>query len=242
MVIREAACGLRGDSDDTRWHHAAVNLPYRPPPFERPQVRYCDEHLVAVEKVSGLLTVPGRGPDKQDSLLRRVQQDYPDVLVVHRLDMGTSGLVLFARDAVTQGHLGRLFQQRRVIKRYVALVRRVPRQLDAEVVLPLVTDWPNRPRQKVDFLTGRVAHTRYRVVDAGPDQEWSRVELLPTTGRSHQLRVHMAAIGHPILGDGLYADDDTLGMVDRLMLHAEALSLDHPADGRRLDLLSPSPF
>ena len=219
-----------------------MNSLYSPPPFVRPQVRHRDDHLIAVEKASGLLTVPGRGPHKRDSLLRRVQLDDPGVLVVHRLDMGTSGLVLFARDAVTQGRLGRLFQQRLVAKRYVALVRHVPRQLQGEIVLPLITDWPNRPRQKVDFAAGRVAHTRYRVVDEGPGREWSRVELLPTTGRSHQLRVHMAAIGHPILGDELYADAATLGMADRLMLHAEALSLQHPIDGRRLELLSPSPF
>ena len=219
-----------------------MNSVYRPPAYEPPLIHYRDEHLVVVEKASGLLTVPGRGADKQDCLLHRVQHEDPGVLVVHRLDMGTSGLVLFARDAVTQGRLGGQFQHRRVAKRYVALVRHVPRQPDGEVELPLITDWPNRPRQKVDFVAGRAAHTRYRVVDQDAGGEWARVELLPTTGRSHQLRVHMAAIGHPILGDELYADPDTRDMADRLMLHAEALCFEHPVDGGRLELTSPTPF
>ena len=132
-----------------------VNAPYRPPPLESPLIRYRDRQLLVVEKPGGLLTVPGRGPDKQDCLLQRVQREIPEVLVVHRLDMETSGLVLFARDRATQGRLGRLFQRRRVFKRYVAWVRGVPEQVAGEVELPLILDWPNRPLQKVDFLRGR---------------------------------------------------------------------------------------
>ena len=205
-------------------------------------MHYRDRYLVVVEKASGLLTVPGRGPDKQDCLLRRVQRQDPGVLVVHRLDMATSGLVLFARDGVTQRRLGRLFERRRVGKRYVALVRHVPGPSEGEIVLPLITDWPRRPRQRVDFASGRAAHTRYRVIEEGADRSWSRVELLPTTGRSHQLRVHMAAIGHPVLGDALYADTATRDLADRLMLHAAAVTFEHPVHGGRLELLSPPPF
>ena len=219
-----------------------MNAPYRPPPFEPPLIRYRDEQLLAVEKPGGLLTVPGRGPEKQDCLLQRLQREFPEALVVHRLDMETSGLVLFARDRATQGRLGQLFQQRRVFKRYLALVRGVPEQVEGEVALPLILDWPNRPLQKVDFVRGRRAHTRYRIIERDASGACARVELFPTTGRSHQLRVHLAAIGHPILGDTLYADPATLGMAERLMLHAETLCFEHPVDGRQLELSSPAPF
>jgi tRNA pseudouridine32 synthase/23S rRNA pseudouridine746 synthase len=195
-----------------------------------------------VEKVSGLLAVPGRGPEKRDCLLQRVQQQHPEALLVHRLDMETSGLVLFARDGATQRDLGRLFQQRRVFKRYAALVRGVPEPPEGEVALPLMLNWPKRPLQKVDYLHGRPSHTRYRVVDQDAAGAWSRLELLPTTGRSHQLRVHLAAIGHPILGDALYADPVALAMAGRLMLHAETLRFEHPAGGCELTLTSPVPF
>lgn len=215
---------------------------YRPPPLAPLTVRYRDEHLVVVDKVSGLLTVPGRGAERQDCLLRRLQRDDPGALVVHRLDMETSGLVMFARSRAAQSALGRMFQRRQVDKRYVALVRAVPAAAEGQIELPLITDWPNRPRQKVDCATGRPAHTRYQVVATDPAGAWARVALVPITGRSHQLRVHMAAIGHPLLGDTLYADAQTLRMADRLMLHAEALVLDHPLTGTRLELFSAPPF
>ena len=149
--------------------------------------------------------------------------------------------MLFVRDRETQGRLGRLFQQRRVFKRYAALVRGVPEQVGGEVALPLILDWPNRPLQKVDFVRGRSAHTRYRIVEKDAAGTSARAELFPTTGRSHQLRVHLAAIGHPILGDLLYGDPAALGMAERLMLHADNLRLEHPGDGRQLELSSPVP-
>ena len=229
----------------TRWSSACrtrMHRTYCPPPNEPLHVHYRDEHLLVVEKVSGLLTVPGRGADKQDCLLHRVQRDVPEALVVHRLDMDTSGLVLFARDSATQGSLGRLFQRRRVDKRYAALVKGRPESDEGDVALPLILDWPNRPRQKVDPDTGKPAHTRYRVVAPCSAGSCSRVELFPTTGRSHQLRVHMAALGHPVLGDDLYADAEAYAMAERLMLHAEALAFDHPAGKGRLELFSPAPF
>lgn len=205
-------------------------------------IRYQDPFLLAVEKPSGLLAVPGRGADKQDCLLSRVQQHHPSALVVHRLDMGTSGLMLFALDAETQRGLGFLFATRRVAKHYVAWVRGVPDPAEGEIDLPLAADWPRRPRQRVDVATGRQALTRYRVVEPAHDGRLSRVELVPDTGRTHQLRVHLAALGHPILGDELYADADTRGMSARLLLHAERLAFEHPRGLGKLMLHSPAAF
>jgi tRNA pseudouridine32 synthase/23S rRNA pseudouridine746 synthase len=205
-------------------------------------IRYRDAFLLAVEKPSGLLSVPGRGADKQDCLLSRVQREYPSALVVHRLDMGTSGLMLFALDRDTQRDLGFLFETRRVTKQYVACVWGVPDPAEGEIDLPLAADWPRRPRQRVDFAAGKQAHTRYCVVDCMNDGTFSRVQLNPTTGRSHQLRVHLAESGHPILGDELYADKDTQRVYSRLMLHAERLCFEHPRCLGQLRLHSPAPF
>lgn len=225
-----------------QWHHAAVTSTYLPPPFAHPLTHYRDGHLVAVEKPSGLLTVPGRGAEKQDCLVSRVQRRYPSALVVHRLDMGTSGLVLFALDPDTQGALGRLFEKRQVNKRYVACVRGTPHPAAGEIDLPLAADWPRRPRQHVDYSGGKAAHTRYRMLAPYAEGSCSRVELIPTTGRSHQLRVHMAELGHPILGDELYADEQTQQLTHRLLLHAEHLAFTHPGTGELLRLHSPAPF
>ena len=211
-------------------------------PAEQPLIHYQDAFLLAVEKPSGLLAVPGRGEDKQDCLLTRIQRGHPSARVVHRLDMGTSGLMLFALDADTQRDLGFLFETRRVKKKYLACVRGLPDPVEGEIDLPLAADWPRRPRQRVDFATGRAALTRYRVVESVNAGQSARVELTPTTGRSHQLRVHLAASGHPILGDELYADEDTRRMSARLMLHAERLCFEHPACLGQLSLYSPTPF
>lgn len=205
-------------------------------------IHHRDPFLLAAEKPSGLLSVPGRGADKQDCLLSRVLREYPSARVVHRLDMGTSGLMLFALDACTQRELGYLFETRQVAKRYTACVRGVPDPTDGEIDLPLIADWPRRPRQRVDFAEGRAAHTRYRVIESTKDGSFSRVELVPTTGRSHQLRVHLSELGHPILGDELYADAQTQRMSDRLMLHADSLRFEHPRRPGQLNLHSPTPF
>ena len=207
-----------------------------------PLIHHQDAFLVAVEKPSGLLAVPGRGADKQDCLLTRVRVDFPAAQVVHRLDMGTSGLMLFALDAVTQRDLGFLFETRRIDKRYMALVAGVPSPAQGEVRLPLIADWPRRPRQRVDEVTGKAALTRYRVIWRSDDGGFSRVELIPVTGRSHQLRVHMAALGHPVLGDELYGETDASCAWPRLMLHAEHLAFEHPECLGELDLRSPVPF
>lgn len=197
-----------------------------------------------VEKTAGLLCVPGRGPDKQDCLLTRLQSTHPQALVVHRLDQATSGLVIFALNRQTQAALSLAFEQRRVDKRYLAWVggRMGEPQASGEISLPLSADWPQRPRQRVDPIGGKAASTRWRVeghaasgVGAG---DRCLLTLWPLTGRTHQLRVHLSSVGHPIVGDTLYH-----GLpAERLMLHAAALDLAHPATGLALRVQSAAPF
>jgi tRNA pseudouridine32 synthase/23S rRNA pseudouridine746 synthase len=208
-------------------------------------VVHLDDACVVVDKPSGLLSVPGRGPDKQDCLARRVQAIWPEAQVVHRLDMGTSGLWLMARGPDMQRAFSRAFEQHTVDKRYVAVVAgRVapPQTADGwgEIDLPLAADWPRRPLQKVDATQGRPSLTRWRVLHAEDDR--TRLELAPVTGRTHQLRVHLQAIGHPILGDALYAPPDVQTMAPRLLLHACALDLAHPARDAVLALRCDPPF
>lgn len=200
------------------------------------EVIYADDALVVVNKPAGLLAVPGRGEDKQDCLSVRVQQRFADALIVHRLDMSTSGLMLFARGAVMQRKLSHLFHERRVEKRYIAVVTGVLATADGEIDLPIAADWPRRPLRKID-AAGQPALTRYRVL--AQEARGCRIELEPVTGRTHQLRVHLAAIGHPILGDALYGDAAT---APRLLLHASALRLAHPASGAPLQFASLAPF
>ena len=189
------------------------------------------------DKPAGLLAVPGRGADKQDCLSARIQKTCPDALIVHRLDMATSGLIVFARGAEMQRKLSRLFHDRKVSKRYVAVVEG---RLDAagEIDLPLMSDWPNRPKQKVDHAEGKHSLTRYRLLAYDAASDTSRVELEPVTGRTHQLRVHLAAIDHPIIGDELYGGR----RAGRLLLHAGALNFIHPLTGRLRELHSETPF
>ena len=192
---------------------------------------YSDERLIAVDKPAGLLSVPGRGKDKQDCAWLRVRAQVPEALVVHRLDQATSGLLLFARGAAAQRELSRLFEQRQVGKRYVAEVWGEVLETEGEIDLPLAADWPNRPRQQVDRERGRPSLTRWRRL-ASKDGR-SRLELEPLTGRAHQQRVHCLSIGHPIVGDALY---DPARPAPRLLLHATSLQL--PG----LTLQSPCPF
>jgi tRNA pseudouridine32 synthase/23S rRNA pseudouridine746 synthase len=273
-----------------------------------PELLYCDDSLLIVNKPAGLLAVPGRGADKQDCLYARIQQEFPDALVVHRLDMATSGLMVFARSAAMQRRLSEMFREREVQKRYVAVVAGNVEQPTGEVNLPIVADWPNRPLRKIDAELGKPSLTRYRVLGFGesvhasipdvttgkttshpttqpedgcqvvgyshstrpsrnddqvagyqhersissepspvsPDVskgehvvDTTRLELEPVTGRTHQLRVHMAAIGHPILGDTLYGDASS---APRLLLHARMLSFTHPLGAEILTLVSEAPF
>ena len=215
---------------------------YSPHPDTGPHILYQDNALLAVEKPSGLLSVPGRGAEKHDSLSVRIQSVYPEALIVHRLDMATSGLMLFARDRGAQSAMGRLFQTRQVHKEYIALVAGQVDPLQGEIDLPLIADWPNRPRQRVDHEIGKPALTRYEVLEYDAAANISRVCLTPVTGRSHQLRVHMQALGYPILGDELYAGPATHAHSPRLLLHAHRLCFRHPMTGELLMVESPVPF
>ncbi len=210
-----------------------------PPDFS---LLYDDTALLIVNKPTRLLSVPGRGEEKQDCLIRRVQIPYPDALIVHRLDFDTSGLIVLARGKQMHRCLSILFQERQVEKRYIALVDGRLTPSCGEVNLPLLVDWPNRPLHRVDFENGKPSLTRYRVLDELPEQDASRVELVPETGRTHQLRVHMQALGHPILGDPLYAPPPARVKAERLLLHAEYLAFSHPENGKRLTFTAPAAF
>lgn len=203
---------------------------------------HLDADLIALSKPAGLLSVPGRGPDKADCLLARLQQAHPEALLVHRIDMGTSGLLVFARHLAAQRALSRAFEQRQVRKRYVAVVQGQVAGESGSIDLPLICDWPRRPRQIVDPQHGRPALTHWQVLARDPQGRFTRLALQPVTGRSHQLRVHLQALGHPILGDELYAADPQAPGAARLLLHAERLELPHPGGSGPLILEDPAPF
>ena len=203
---------------------------------------HVDEACIVVDKPSGVLSVPGRGDHLQDCMATRVQACYADALVVHRLDMATSGLLLFARGTQAQRRLSDGFAAREVHKRYTAVVDGAVAQDEGEITLPLLTDWPNRPRQRVDLECGKPSLTRYRVLARDNQQRTTRLTLTPVTGRSHQLRVHLQALGHPILGDTLYAPAEVQAQADRLLLHADALGFAHPVSGEPLRFELPAPF
>ena len=219
-----------------------MSLIYSPPPDQGLDIVYQDDFLLAINKPAGLLSVPGKGEQRQDSLASRVQCRFADARVVHRLDMATSGIIMMALDPETHRQLNGLFEQRRISKQYIALVSGLLQPPQGEIDLPLICDWPNRPRQMVDHQRGKHALTRYRLIEQMADHSCSRVELMPVTGRSHQLRVHMQAIGHAILGDRLYASEPAARQSSRLMLHASMLSFIHPATGQALQLYSPASF
>ena len=201
---------------------------------------HLDDHLVVADKPAGLPAVPGRPRELHDCLWQRVRAEVADALVVHRLDMPTSGLMLFARGPAVQRALSQAFATRRIDKGYVAVVAGRVAADQGEIALPLAADWPNRPRQVVAPDHGKAALTRYTVL--ARDAHTSRLQLEPLTGRTHQLRVHLAAIGHAILGDTLYADAATQAASVRLLLHASALAFAHPGDGRRVAFSSAPPF
>ncbi|KGL58003.1 bifunctional tRNA pseudouridine(32) synthase/23S rRNA pseudouridine(746) synthase RluA [Pantoea ananatis] len=215
--------------------------PYNPPLEPWLHVLYQDAHIMVVNKPSGLLSVPGRLDEHKDSVMTRIQRDYPEAESVHRLDMATSGVIVVALTKAAERELKRQFREREPAKTYVARVWGHPAQEKGMVDLPLICDWPNRPKQKVCFDTGKSAQTDYQVVEYGDDNS-ARVALKPITGRSHQLRVHMLALGHPILGDGFYAHPEAKAMADRLLLHAESLTITHPAFGNAMTFRQPADF
>jgi tRNA pseudouridine32 synthase/23S rRNA pseudouridine746 synthase len=203
---------------------------------------YADAALLVANKPDNLLSVPGRGEEKQDCLIRRVQTRYPDALIVHRLDFNTSGLLVLARGKDMHRRLSILFQERQVDKRYVAVVDGQFAEAAGQVDLPLLVDWPNRPLHAVNFTDGKPSQTLYQVLAYDAEKNCSRVALTPLTGRTHQLRVHMKAIGHTILGDPLYADSATRAKASRLLLHAEYLAFAHPLSGAALAFTCPADF
>ncbi|MBL8342957.1 MAG: RluA family pseudouridine synthase [Rubrivivax sp.] len=210
----------------------------------RPSLWHVDDDLLVVEKPAGLLSVPGRSVQEQDCLSARVTAWWADARIVHRLDMPTSGLMLMPRNAGAHRALSIAFEQRRVDKRYIAVVHGQVRGDIGTVDVPITVDWPNRPRQHVDADLGRPSLTHWRVLDRLPPGEdtgpCTRLELKPITGRAHQLRVHLLHIGHPIVGDRLYRPEDHA--TPRLMLHAAGIAFDHPRTGLPLAFDSPPPF
>lgn len=209
------------------------------PPQEPLDILHEDSDIVAVNKPSGLLSVPGRGEHLADCLITRLQAAFPQALLVHRLDRDTSGVMVFGLTAHAQRNLSMQFEQRKTRKTYVARVWGRLEPKTGTVDLPLIVDWPNRPRQMVDHENGKPAVTDYRVMKAF-DAE-SRVRLFPKTGRSHQLRVHMLALGHVILGDPLYAEGAAREF-ERLMLHSEELRINHPENGKGMGFRAKAPF
>ena len=208
--------------------------------FNEIEILYTDNHLLIVNKPSMLLSVPGRGEDKQDCLVSRLAVKFPSVLTVHRLDWETSGLTVLALDKDTHRQLSRQFQERQVNKEYTAIVDGLLKDSYGEINLPLRCDWENRPRQIVDHKQGKASQTFWECLEHLSDR--SRILLTPVTGRSHQLRVHLQQIGHPILGDPLYASPETLALADRLLLHATGLEFTHPKNSKRLKFCSSAPF
>ncbi len=223
-------------------------LPEGPPPaftYDPPQQPFLelvhqDEDVLLLAKPAGLLSVPGKLQAHKDCLESRAQSRFPTAKTVHRLDMDTSGLLLMGLGEKAHRYLSIGFERRLVHKTYIALVYGQLRQQEGLVDQPLICDWPNRPRQKIDPERGRASQTRWQVL--GFEGEMTKVELIPLTGRSHQLRVHMASIGHPILGDRFYAHEAAQTAAPRLMLHAHKLAFRHPKDGERVSFCAPCPF
>ena len=211
---------------------------YDPPQGEIP-VLHADHEILVVDKPAGLLSVPGKGPELADCLIERLRVPFPEVLLVHRLDRDTSGVMIFALTAPAQRHLGLQFEKRQTKKTYVARVAGRVAEREGRVDLPLCVDWPNRPRQKVDYENGKPAVTDWKVQRASDEE--TRMRLYPQTGRSHQLRVHMLQLGHPILGDPFYAPE-TAAHYPRMMLHAEELRLRHPDGGAGVRFRAKPPF
>jgi tRNA pseudouridine32 synthase / 23S rRNA pseudouridine746 synthase len=209
------------------------------PPDTPLQFLHEDAAILVLDKPAGLLTVPGKLANRQDCLIARLQAARWDALTVHRLDCDTSGVIIFARTKQAQGFLGQEFEQRRAAKTYIARVQGVIAGDSGTIDLPIGSDWDYRPRQKVDHRNGRPAVTDWQVIERSETE--TRVSLTPHTGRSHQLRVHMLSLGHPILGDQIYAPD-TLRDHARLMLHALTLSLHHPTTRDRVGFTAPVPF
>jgi tRNA pseudouridine32 synthase/23S rRNA pseudouridine746 synthase len=222
---------------------SAVKLPlfiYTPPP-EPLNILYQDDDLLVLSKPSGLLSVPGRAAEHADCLESRARAEFPGALLVHRLDLETSGVFIMALNKESQVKLGRQFENRETEKRYIARVWGMPEEDAGRVDLPLRCDWENRPRQMVCHEHGKPAQTDWEVLEREAEG-FTRMMLKPVTGRSHQLRVHMEALGHPILGEVFYAHEEAEKAAERLQLHAQSLSVYHPVSGDKITFTDPAPF
>ena len=216
------------------------NFVYMPPQGEL-SILYEDDDLVIIEKPAGLLSVPGRLPEHHDSAYYRVLEQFPNAKITHRLDMATSGILMFAKHRDAEVAVSKMFQARTVKKNYIALVQgKLPDTGRIEV--PLITDWENRPRQIVHFELGKQALTLYEHLEYDEAKDVSRVLLTPITGRSHQLRVHLQYIGHPITGDKLYHPQPTRSPLGRMALHASYLAFTQPLSGVELEIVCDAAF
>ena len=219
----------------------SMSQPYIVPPcLESVDILYADEHLLFIRKPHLLLSIPGRHPANQDCVINRLRESYPAASMVHRLDLDTSGIMVMPLAPAVHSHISRQFQERRVAKEYHAVVFGVVQKDRGEIDLPIAPDWSNRPRQKICPERGKSSLTRYTVQERHSDR--SRLLLHPETGRSHQLRIHLAAIDHPILGCDLYAHPEALAASPRLLLHASRLGLEHPVTGQWIEKTCPAEF
>ncbi|MDQ7058292.1 MAG: pseudouridine synthase [Ghiorsea sp.] len=214
---------------------------YQPPPDNGITLLFEDEHLLVVNKPAGLLSVPGNSPEKKDCMESRLQAEFLEALTVHRLDMSTSGILLFARNKTMHSAMSKLFADRKISKTYIAVVDGLVEQDKGEINAPLMVDWSNRPKQKVD-AEGKPSCTYYEVISHDTEANTSRVKLTPITGRSHQLRVHMMSLGHAILGDEFYAPDEAFAKANRLLLHAAKLRFMHPITQQSICIDCPISF
>ncbi|GAB2989137.1 pseudouridine synthase [Psychrosphaera aestuarii] len=224
--------------------NAVAILNYQPPTSPYLDILYQDEDIVVLNKPSGLLSVPGRKIEHFDSLMSRVQTVWPKSCVVHRLDMMTSGVMVMSMHLDATRHLNKQFAERTTGKYYIAVVAGHMPEDNGHIDYPLIVDWPNRPKQKVCYETGKASMTYYEVLERSEinGQAVTRVKLTPITGRSHQLRVHLQQLGFPIIGDRLYAPENIVKLVDRLHLHAEQLEIFHPSNGEMLTFYKKSDF
>jgi tRNA pseudouridine32 synthase/23S rRNA pseudouridine746 synthase len=213
---------------------------YNPPQTPWLEVLHVDQEILVLNKQSGLLSVPGKPESHKDCLEARAKQKYVGARTIHRLDMETSGVVVMARNKESQAHISKQFELRKTKKIYIARLAGLLREDTGEIDLPLICDWPNRPKQMVDHQQGKPALTYFTVLERSVDT--TRVEFRPKTGRSHQLRVHALSIGHPILGDNLYGDTSTKEAAARLQLHAASLTLSHPVTGQEMTFNASIPF
>lgn len=213
---------------------------YSPPTDEGLKIIHLDHDVLVLSKPANLLSVPGNKENHLDCLETRALNQFPTARVVHRLDRGTSGIFIMALNPESHRHLGLQFEKRKTAKTYIAEVIGQVKDDEGFIDLPMRTDWYNRPKQMVDMYFGREAITHWKVLSRGA--ETTRLELYPKTGRSHQLRVHLQELGHPILGDSFYAPDHAVAMSNRLLLHAEKLEIFHPKNGERVSFIDPCPF